>query len=45
MGLAIKAVAILVMLGAVSVAGYAYLGDMTPDAQQTQIPVELDATK
>lgn len=45
MGLAIKAVAIFVVLGVAFVAGYAYFGDMSADAVQSQVPVELDATQ
>lgn len=45
MGFAIKAVVIFVLLGVAFVAGYAYFGDMSADAVQTQVPVELDATK
>jgi|LLEQ01.1.fsa_nt_gi hypothetical protein len=44
-GFVIKTVAVLVVLFGICVAGYAYLGDMSADATQSEIPVELNATQ
>ena len=44
-GFVIKAVAVLVVIFGLSVVGYAYLGDMSADATQSEIPVELNATQ
>ena len=41
MGRIFKLVVILLVLGAIGIIGYAYLGDMKPDAQQQRIEVTL----
>ncbi|WP_376873171.1 hypothetical protein [Albirhodobacter sp. R86504] len=45
LGFALKAIVILTLLAGICIAGYAYLGDMSADATQTEVPVELDATQ
>lgn len=40
----LKAIAVLVFLGAAGLIGYAYLGDLTPDRTETRIPVEIDGS-
>ncbi len=42
MGRIIKAVLVLGVLGFVALAGYAYLGDLTPDQREVTKPVVLD---
>ncbi|MDF1620564.1 hypothetical protein [Pseudothioclava nitratireducens] len=41
MGRILKAIAILVILGAIGVAGYAYLGDMAPRTEEQRIEITL----
>lgn len=41
MGRIFKLIVILVVLGAIGVIGYAYLGDMSADSQQQHIEVTL----
>ncbi|WP_425090247.1 hypothetical protein [Tropicimonas sp. S265A] len=36
------ALLVLVLLGAVGLLGYGYLGDLSPDAETTTIPVDLN---
>ncbi len=38
----LKFIAILLVLGAIGVVGYAYLGDMSPDQRDITAPVTLD---
>lgn len=38
-----KFVAVLAVLGFVALAGFAYLGDLSPDRQERRVPVALDA--
>ena len=33
---------VLILLGAIGLLGYGYLGDLSPDAEDTTIPVDLD---
>lgn len=39
----LKLVVVLAVVGFVGLAGYAYLGDLTPEPQETRQPVTLDA--
>lgn len=39
----IRAVFVLVLLGAVGLAGFAYLGDLSPQQHEIRVPVVLDA--
>lgn len=41
MGRIFKLVVILLVLGAIGIIGYAYLGDMKPDAKEQRIDVTL----
>lgn len=43
MGLVVKAVLILLVLGFLALVGYAYLGDLTPPQVDVTAPVTLDA--
>ncbi|QUS35415.1 hypothetical protein [Falsirhodobacter algicola] len=43
MGWIVKAVLVLVVLGFVALAAFAYLGDMTPPQDEETRPVTLDA--
>lgn len=43
MGRLVKAVLILVLLGAIGLVGYAYLGDLSPAQTTITQPVVLDA--
>lgn len=43
MGRLIKLVVLLVVLGFIGLAGYAYLADMTPVRQEVKQPVVLNA--
>ena len=43
MGRLIKLVFWLVVLAAIAVVGYGYLGDLTPEREDISTPVELDA--
>ncbi|WP_415182299.1 hypothetical protein [Phaeovulum sp.] len=45
MGRIIKLLFILAILGAVGLAGYAYLGDMRPPVTDSHVPVDLNVTK
>lgn len=42
MGLVVKAVLILLVLGFLGLIGYAYLGDLTPPQSEVTAPVTLD---
>lgn len=39
----LKFITILVILGAIGLVGYAYLGDLTPEQADVVAPVTLDA--
>ncbi|MDJ0826679.1 MAG: hypothetical protein QNJ16_14345 [Rhodobacter sp.] len=39
----LKLIAILLVLGAIGLTGYAYLGDLTPEQREVVQPVTLDA--
>lgn len=39
----LKSIAILLILGAICLVGYAYLGDLTPEQDDVVQPVMLDA--
>ena len=39
----LKVLGVLVVLGAVALVGYAYLGDLSPQQEDRATPVELDA--
>ena len=39
----LKFIAILLVLGAIGLVGYAYLGDLSPDQRDVVAPVTLDA--
>lgn len=39
----IKLLIVLLILGAIGVAGYAYLGDMAPRPAETRVPVDVNA--
>ncbi|OOY16271.1 hypothetical protein [Thioclava sp. DLFJ4-1] len=41
MGRIFKLIVILLVLGAIGVIGFAYLGDMSPDSQEQRIEVTL----
>ncbi len=41
----LKAVFFLALLGFLGLAGYAYLGDMTPDRSEVVEPVELNVDR
>ena len=43
MGRILKAVAVLAVLGAIGLIGFAYLGDLTPAPSEMRKPVELNA--
>ncbi len=43
MGRILKVVAVLVVLGALALVGFAYLGDLAPQQSETRLPVTLDA--
>lgn len=36
------ALLVIIILGALGLLGYGYLGDLSPDAETTTIPVELN---
>lgn len=38
-----KAILVLVLLGLVGLVGFAYFGDLTPETQEVNQPVTLDA--
>ena len=38
----LKIIAVLLILGAIGLVGYAYLGDLDPDQQDVVAPVTLD---
>ncbi len=40
----VKFLLILVVLGALGLVGYAYLGDLSPDQTDVSTPVELDGS-
>ncbi|MCL7464036.1 hypothetical protein [Phaeovulum sp. NW3] len=42
MGRIFKAIVILVLLAALGVVGYAYLGDMSPERQEQRLEVDLN---
>ncbi|WP_256372958.1 hypothetical protein [Pseudoruegeria sp. HB172150] len=44
MRLIFKLILILLVLGAIGLTGYAYLGDMTPEQQDVSEPVILDGS-
>lgn len=39
----LKAILVLAVLGAVAFVGYAYVADLSPQAQETRLPVTLNA--
>ncbi len=39
----LKVLGVLIVLGAVGIVGYAYLGDLTPEQDDRAVPVKLDA--
>ncbi len=39
----LKVLGVLIVLGAIGLVGYAYLGDLTPEQEDRSVPVELDA--
>lgn len=41
----LKVIFILAAMGFVGLAGYAYLGDMTPERSEVRTPVELDVQR
>lgn len=41
MGRIFKLIVILLVLGAIGVIGFAYLGDMSPDSQEQRIDITL----
>ena len=43
MGRLLKFLFFLILLGAVALVGYAYLGDLSPEQEEISEPVELDA--
>jgi hypothetical protein len=43
MGIILKFIAVLLILAAIGVTGYAYLGDLSPDQGSVTEPVMLDA--
>lgn len=43
MGIILKFITVLVILGAIGLVGYAYLGDLSPDQTDVTAPVMLDA--
>lgn len=42
MGRIIKGIVVLALLGFVGLAGYAYLGDLSPAPHEIRVPVTLD---
>lgn len=44
MGRLFKLLAILIVLGAIGVVGYAYLGDLSPEQDDRSVPVDLNAS-
>ncbi len=43
MGILLKLIAVLVILGAIGLVGYAYLGDLSPVQSDVTAPVQLNA--
>lgn len=43
MGRILKLLAVLGVIGAVALVGFAYLGDLAPDQAEVRLPVMLDA--
>jgi len=43
MGIILKFLTVLLILGAIGLTGYAYLGDLSPDRRDVTAPVMLDA--
>ncbi len=43
MGRLFKFLGVLIVIGAIGVIGYGYLGDLTPEQDDRSVPVELDA--
>ncbi|WP_291337948.1 hypothetical protein [Albidovulum sp.] len=41
----LKVIFILAVMGFAGLAGYAYLGDMTPERSEVRTPVELDVQR
>ncbi len=41
----LKVIFILAVVGFAGIAGYAYLGDMTPERSEVRTPVELDVQR
>lgn len=39
----LKLLGILIVIGAIAVVGFAYLGDLSPDQDDRSLPVDLDA--
>lgn len=42
MGRFFKLLGFLIVIGAIGVVGYAYLGDLSPEQDDRSVPVELD---
>ncbi len=43
MGIFLKLIGILLILGIIGLIGFAYLGDLTPDQKDVRQPVQLNA--
>lgn len=43
MGILLKLITVLVILGAIGLVGFAYLGDLTPEQTEVTAPVTLNA--
>lgn len=45
MGRVLRAILVVIVIGLLGVAGFAYLGDMSPQPAQQRLPVNLDDTE
>lgn len=39
----LKVLGVIAILGAIALAGYAYLGDIEPERRETRVPVQLES--